>query len=58
MKKTLQDILPGAGALTDSTVHLYYHAPERMAQAEDGGYYIREDKIYDFSAYYNLFSLK
>lgn len=58
MKITLQEILPGAGAVTDSTMHLYYHASERLAESEDGGFFLKEEKIYDFSAYYNLLSVQ
>ena len=58
MKKTLQRILPGEGAITDSNIHLYYHASERIAQNEEGGYCLKEKNIYDFSAYYNMLSVK
>ena len=58
MKKTLQEILLGNRPITDGTIHLYYHAAERLAQSEDKGFFLKENKVYDFSTYYNMFSLE
>ena len=58
MKKTLQEILTCSGTVAKEVIGLYYRGKERLPQTEDGGFFVKDGGIYDFSSYYNMFSVR
>lgn len=58
MKKELQEILLGGHTIVDSVLPMYYLSKERPYKTENGLYYLKEKTQFDFSSYYNIFSLK
>lgn len=58
MKKVLQKILLGEGAIPCVTLPMYYLASERLSEDEKGGFILKDDASYDFSTYLNSFHVQ
>lgn len=54
----LQRILLDGNPIYDESLKMYYRTKGMLPKAADGGYFLKENKVFNFSTYFNSFSLE